>query len=827
MSPLRVLPSQGLKGEKIKTQALQDAILNSAYFSSIATDEKGVIQIFNVGAERMLGYAASDVIDQITPADISDPKELIARAAELSEELGTPIAPGFEALVFKASRGIEDIYELTYTRKDGSHFPAIVSVTALRDAEEGIIGYLLIGTDNTARHEVEAVQAQLDEVLRDQQFYSHSLIESSIDALMMTDPQGIISDVNNEMMSLTGRTRTELLGTHCKEFFTDPDLAATAIERVLTENRVNNYELTVRAKNGEETLVSYNAATFHDRNDNLQGVFAAARDITERKRFEQALLETNLELEHASKMKSEFLATMSHELRTPLNAIIGFSEALKDGLVGEMTDSQREYTGDIFTSGQHLLSLINDILDLSKVEAGMMTLELEPANLADLLSGSLSIVKETAVGQRVRLQLEMHDDIGVFSLDVRKTKQIMYNLLSNAVKFSGQDGVVTLSAERVHRSDVGLIPGGWPGQSFALAESEFNEFVELTIRDTGIGISADNITKLFRAFSQIDSSLARKFEGTGLGLAMVKQLVELHGGSVAVASSEGQGSIFAVWLPIRPTNGDTVPFQVEDTTRIPLGDLTRDVALVVEDDDHAADLLRLLLEGEGFSVLRATSAEDGLAMATLQPLRLITIDLELPGIDCWEFLLRIREVNALAHVPVVIIASLVDANMALASGAAAVLQKPISKAQLGASLERLGLQPAKFVTRTVLVVDDDPKAVEVIAAFLPLSEYTVVRAYGGGEAITLAGRLRPDLILLDLMMPDISGFAVVEALQRDSSTANIPIVIVTAKSITADDRSALANNSGTVVEIVEKSAFNRGDFIAGVRRAIHQPVGRR
>jgi PAS domain S-box-containing protein len=499
----------------------------------------------------MLGYAASDVIDQLTPADISDPTELIARAAGLSEELGTPIAPGFEALVFKASRGIEDIYELTYTRKDGSHFPAIVSVTALRDAEEGIIGYLLIGTDHTARHEVEAVQAQLDGVLRDQQFYSHSLIESMTDALMMTDPQGLISDVNNEMMKLTGRTRDELLGTHCKEFFTDPDLAATAIERVLTENRVDNYELTVRAKNGQQTLVSYNAATFHDRNDNIQGVFAAARDITERKRFEQALLETNLELEHASKMKSEFLATMSHELRTPLNAIIGFSEALKDGLVGPMSDDQRQYTGDIFTSGQHLLSLINDILDLSKVEAGMMTLELEPANLGDLLAGSLSIVKETALGQRVRLELEMHEDIGVLQLDERKTKQIMYNLLSNAVKFSGQDGVVTLSAQRVPRASVGLIAGGWPVQAFPLPDSEFTEFMALTIADTGIGISAENMTTLFRAFSQIDGSLARKFEGTGLGLAMVKRLAEIHGGTVAVASAEGEGSCFAVWLPIR------------------------------------------------------------------------------------------------------------------------------------------------------------------------------------------------------------------------------------------------------------------------------------
>jgi PAS domain S-box-containing protein len=825
VSTPQILPSQGLKGEKIKTQALQDAILNSAYFSSIATDEKGVIQIFNIGAERMLGYAASDVIDQITPADISDPKELIARAAELSLELGTPIAPGFEALVFKASRGIEDIYELTYTRKDGSHFPAIVSVTALRDVDEGIIGYLLIGTDNTAKHEIEAVQAQLDEVLRDQQFYSHSLIESSIDALMMTDPQGIISDVNNEMMSLTGRTRTELIGTHCKEFFTDPDLAATAIERVLTENRVTNYELTVRSKSGHETLVSYNAATFHDRNEKLQGVFAVARDVTERKRFELALLETNLELEHASKMKSEFLATMSHELRTPLNAIIGFSEALKDGLMGGMPDSQREYVGDIFTSGQHLLSLINDILDLSKVEAGMMTLELESANLTDLLSSSLSIVKETAVGQRVRLELEMDEDIGVFQLDVRKTKQIMYNLLSNAVKFSGHDGVVTLTAQRVSRSAVGVVAGGWPGQSFTLAESEFNEFVQLTIRDAGIGISVDNMTKLFRAFSQIDSSLARRFEGTGLGLAMVKQLAELHGGAVAVASSEGDGSIFAVWLPIRSADGDTVPFQVEDATPIPLRHATGNVALVIEDDDHAAELVRLLLEAEGFSVLRAASAEEALVMATLQPLSLITVDIELPGIDGWEFLIRIREFDALAHVPVVIIAGLVDSNMALASGAAAVLQKPISRAQLSASLGRLGLQPPKFVTRTILVVDDDPKAVEVIAAFLPISEYTVVRAFGGAEAIALAGRLRPDLILLDLIMPDVSGFAVVEALQCDKRTAHIPIVIVTAKDITADDRFALANSSGTVVEIVEKSAFDRVGLIAGVRRATRQPVG--
>src|SRR5882724_10761248 len=438
----------------LKTGALQNAIFNSANFSSIATDEKGVIQLFNVGAERMLGYTATEVVDSITPADISDPQEVIARAKALSLELATPITPGFEALVFKASRGIEDIYELTYIRKDGSRFPAVVSVTALRDdlggiigylligtditdpqeviararalsvelatpitsgfdalafkasrgiediyeltyirkdgsrfpavvsvtalrdAQGGIIGYLLIGTDNTARKQVEAEQKQLDQRLRDQQFYTRSLIESNIDALMTTDPAGIITDVNKQMEALTACTRDELIGAPFKNYFTDPERAEAGIKRVLSGSKVTDYELTARARDGKETVVSYNATTFHDRDRKLQGVFAAARDVTERKRLDQAL-------QQANRAKSVFLANMSHEIRTPMNAILGFSQLmLRDQ---DLTSRQCQYLGTINRSGEHLLALINDILEMSKIEAGRTTLNTSTFDLPALL----------------------------------------------------------------------------------------------------------------------------------------------------------------------------------------------------------------------------------------------------------------------------------------------------------------------------------------------------------------------------------------------------------------------------------------------------------
>jgi PAS domain S-box-containing protein len=801
----------------LKVGALQRAIFNSANFSSIATDAKGVIQIFNVGAERMLGYTAAEVMNKITPADMSDPQEVIARATALSLEFATPIAPGFEALVFKASRTIEDIYELTYVRKDGSRFPAVVSVTALRDAPGAIIGYLLIGTDNTARKQVEEERRKLDQRLRDQQFYTRSLIESNIDALMTTDPRGIITDVNKQTEALTGCTRDELIGAPFKNYFTDSERAEAGISRVLLDGKITNYELTARAWDGKLTVVSYNATTFHDRDRNLQGVFAAARDVTELKHFEQTLQQKNVELQNASRMKSEFLANMSHELRTPLNAIIGFSEVLRDGLMGEMTEQQRAFIGDIFSSGTHLLSLINDILDLSKVEAGKMVLDLEPVPIDSLFVNSLSIIREKAATRHIRLAMEADEELGSIQADVRKVKQIVYNLLSNAVKFTGEGGQVILRVSHVSSEDVGKLSGQWTGRSFPPVDTGFEEFLKISVTDSGIGIAPEGLEHLFKPFSQIDSGLARKFEGTGLGLAMVKLLAELHGGVVAVESAVAEGSRFTVWLPQRPPD-EEIKVPVRPASPSSCRALGIRTALVVEDDAAAAGLLRAQLEAEGFEVLHAATAEAALAIAVQNPLALITLDIVLPDMDGWEFLACIRQVRSLMHTPVVIVSSLTDGDNYFSLGAAAVMQKPISRQELYETLLSLGLFPlAQGKSLKVLVVDDDPRAVELIAVRIQGFASSVLRAYGGKDAIMCALREIPDLIVLDLMMPDVNGFDVVQALNAHAETSRIPILVVTAKQITAEDRKKL---NGFVTTILEKATFERGHFMAEVRRAM-------
>jgi len=653
-------------GPMLKASALQDAIYNSANFSSIATDAQGVIQIFNVGAERMLGYRANEVVDKLTPAKITDRQELMSRAAVLSSEMGEPIKAGFEAMVFKALRGMEDIYETTYIRKDGSRFPALVSVSALRDAVGKVIGYLLIGSDNTARKQVEAEQALLDQRLRDQQFYTRSLIESNIDALIATDPRGIISDVNSQMELLTGCTRDELIGAPFKNYFTEPARAEEAIARVLREGKVTDNELTARSREGKQTVISYNATTFYDRDRKLQGVFAAARDITERKHSEVALRDTNVELEKArsaaekaNRAKSEFLSSMSHELRTPLNAVLGFAQLMASEVPPPPPHQQRSID-QILKGGWYLLRLINEILDLAMIESGKVTMSQESMSLGEVMQDCLGMIEPQAEKRGIHLVFPKFAQETYIHADRTRIKQVLINLLSNAIKYNCPAGSV-----------------------FVECQVSGNETVRISVRDTGIGLAPEQVAHLFQPFNRLGQE--DKFEeGTGIGLVVTKQLVELMGGVIGVESRLGAGSTF--WVEF--TASEPPVLMLDNIDELSLGRRGRQAdpavqptLLYVEDNPANLTLVEQLMARRGdLRLLTATDGNRGIELARAYVPDVILMDINLPGMSGYEALKVLGADAAMRHIPVLALSANAmprDIENGLEAGFFRYLTKPI------------------------------------------------------------------------------------------------------------------------------------------------------
>jgi PAS domain S-box-containing protein len=654
-----------LEAPLLKAGALQDAIFNSVNFSSIATDAQGVIQIFNVGAERMLGYRAADVVDKLTPADISDAQELVVRADALSAEFHTAIQPGFEALVHKAERGIEDIYELTYIRADGTRVPALVSVTALHGPDGKLIGFLLIGTDNTARKQVEAEQALLDQRLRDQQFYTRSLIESNIDPLITTDPRGTISDVNHQMEMLTGRTRDELIGAPFRSCFTEPQRAEEAITRVLRESKVTNYELTALARDGKETVVSFNATTFHDRDRKLQGVFAAARDVTERKHFEHALQETNVELhaareaaEKANRAKSEFLSSMSHELRTPLNAVLGFAQLMASEVPPPAVRQQRSID-QILKGGWYLLRLINEILDLAMIESGKVTMSQESMSMTDVLQDCKGMIEPQAAKRGITMTFPRFDNVFYVHADRTRVKQVMINLLSNAIKYNGSGGSVIVQC----------VASG-------------TDRVRVFVKDTGTGLSADQMAQLFQPFNRLGQEDGGE-EGTGIGLVVTKQLVELMGGTIGVESAVGVGTVF--WVEFAGASVPVLENVEEAVLERPAlmvcepGD--QPTLLYVEDNPANLALVEQLIARRGdVKLLTAINAPMGIELARAYLPDVILMDINLPGMSGYGALKVLNEDTLTAHIPVLALSANAvprDVEKGLEAGFFRYLTKPI------------------------------------------------------------------------------------------------------------------------------------------------------
>jgi len=667
----------------LKTGALQNAIFNSANFSSIATDAKGVIQIFNVGAERMLGYTAAEVMNKITPANISDPQELIARAKALSVEFATPIKPGFEALVFKASRGIEDIYELTYIRKDGSRFPAVVSVTALRDAQDAIIGYLLIGTDNTARKQAE-------EALLKAGALQSAIFNSANFSSIATDAKGVIQIFNVGAERMLGYTAAEVMNKITPADISDPQELIARAKALSVELATpitpgfealvfkasrgieDIYELTYIRKDGSRFGAVVSVTALRDAQDAIIGYLLIGTDNTarqlveeERARLDHALQDKNAELESAKVVaekanlaKSDFLSSMSHELRTPLSAILGFAQLMDSGSPLP-TASQKRSIDQILQAGWYLLELINEILDLALIESGKLSLSLEPISLTEVVRECQAMIEPQAQKREIRMSFPQFEIPYFVKAERTRVKQVLINLLSNAIKYNKVGGTVVVECTK-----------------------STEDRIRISVKDSGDGLTPDKLMQLFQPFNRLGQEAGIE-EGTGIGLVVSKRLVELMKGVIGVESTIGGGSVFWIELNLTPElqpAADAPEPTAIARAQIQAGAQLRTVLYV---EDNTANLMLvedLMARRPDIRLLTARDGTRGVEIARASRPDVILMDINLPGISGIKAMRILAEDTSTAHIPVVALSANAiprDIETGLKAGFFRYLTKPI------------------------------------------------------------------------------------------------------------------------------------------------------
>ncbi|MFI5166063.1 MAG: response regulator [Thermoanaerobaculales bacterium] len=620
---------------------------------------------------------------------------------------------------------------------------------------------------------------------REKQYFEQLVLNSPV-AIITLDLEQNIASCNPEFEKLFGFTEEEAVGRNLDELINSGETLGEAVS--YTQEALSQPVHGIgrrRRKDGSAVDVELaGVPVFVD--GRCVGVMAIYHDLTEQ-------LAARQEAEAANRAKSQFLANMSHELRTPLNAIIGYSEMLQEEAEDAGHEELLPDLKKIQGAGKHLLSLINDVLDLSKIEAGKMELHPEPFDVAGLVS-DVRVAVEPMISRRGnRLEVSCPTDIGVMRSDAVKVRQVLLNLLSNAAKFT-ERGTVTLAAARSDLDD--------------------EPMMVFSVRDTGVGMTPEQMERIFEAFAQADATVSRKYGGTGLGLTITRRFCQMLGGDVKVESRPGEGSTFTAWMRASVEGGavkagsagrERTPARAEAA---PLrGALGRPTVVAIDDDPAALDLIRRSLDKEGIEVLTAASGEEGLRLARERKPIAITLDLLMAGMDGWSVLAALKSDPELEEVPVIVLTILDAERKAFALGASDFLTKPVDRTRLAAVLAR---HRGAGAGRSVLVVDDDEQARAILRSFLVRDGWEVHEAEHGRAALAAVAEKAPALILLDLMMPEMDGFEFVETLRANPQWRAIPVVVLTAKDVTTADRERL---NGTVTRILRKGAHDTADSL--------------
>lgn len=787
-----------ISGDKHNAEALKKSsqlvrsIVETIVDGVISISHQGVIESFNPASEKIFGYSADEVIGQNVKMLMPEPYH-----SEHDGYLSHHIATG-EKKVIGIGR------EVVGLRKDGSTFPMDLAVsTVMIGKKRHFVGIVRDQTERT----------QSEHALTNAQVKLQGVFNSVIDGIVIIDAKGTVDAFNPAAESIFGYEEQEVIGENVKVLMPEPyrgehdgylhNHATTGENKIIGIGR----EVTGRRKDG--TLFPMDLAVSPMQVSGKPMFVGLVRNISTRKQSEKELKLAKFTAESANRMKSEFLANMSHELRTPLNAIIGYSELLKEEAEDDGNTDIVQDLNRIHTAGNHLLKLINDVLDLAKIEAGRVELVHEQVSVSALLQELDLLIRHQMDKNANRFEVICDEDINNITSDSSRLRQILLNLLSNAAKFTSK-GQVTLAVKREQQRGV--------------------EYLAFSVSDSGIGMTPEQLDKVFIPFVQADATTTRQFGGTGLGLAICKDLCHIMGGTIDASSEAGKGSTFTVHIPVdsssllTPNSGEKEPLagnaMAMDISSYSSGNHMQEgeCVLVIDDDYETRNLMIRTLEKDGFGVVAVSNGPEGIALAIkLKPLSII-LDIMMPEMDGWEVLRILRASPETANIPIIINTIADEQQRAEEEGVTAYLSKPLKKTELLGLLNELAPQQQ---SADVLVVEDEADIRELLVRQLATIGWSARTCENGLAALHDVKQTMPDIILLDLMMPKMDGFEFLAQLRKLPTGRKVPVVILTAKDI-SEQEDAFLNGSAQLV-IRKGDLKNIADLLPIVRRFMRKP----